>query len=121
MPRPSRDWYWLTYFIFLAVTMLVGVVMLREWRWMEFVDLSIFAVAMTGLFGYAWCIDMLHKTFWKIFFFVQLGWNIAYGFVEPPASVGGEGIPETPLMYFVGAVIIFGPMVYALYKYAFSK
>ena len=120
--KPSRIW-WKVYFAILVLISVPAYISLENRRLWEIIDLLIFVPSMIGLAGFCWRKKLRNQKEWKIFFTVQLVWNLAYAYLIPlHQSVQNQmGTTVSQPMMATLNLIPYIPMVIALYKYGFKQ
>ena len=91
----------------------------RPW---EIIDAVVFAASLLGLYGFVWRKPIATSTFWKIYFFMHVSWNVYYQFFIPIVPKAKEMMGNSlsqPLAALLN-LTFFIPLVIALYLYAFN-
>lgn len=113
---------WKAYFIIILLISILAYIWQGLERFYEFIDIIISALALAGLYGYAWGKALLSDGFWKIFFFVIIIWNILYHyFLPPPPKVAESLNGQSPQSAATIGLIIFIPLFIAVYSYAYRR
>lgn len=111
--------FWKIYFWFLLILVLPGYLQVfsRPWQIIEFIS---FIMAMIGLFAFSWRKKMLTQIFWRVFLPLYTIWHLSCQYflympqTTPYPSLGG-------LSQIILAIIIWLPLVIALYLYGFKR
>lgn len=87
----------------------------------DVINMVSYALALIGAYLFIWNKSFLTKSFWKVFFFVYIGWTIFYNYLIPfPETILGTfGIPQA--LFASLNIIGYIPLYIALYLYAFDK
>ena len=92
-------------------------------RFWEFLDISVTAFCLVGLFGFSWKKGIFSQQFWQSLFWGSIGWFIIYHYFMPIPLQALEHFPPN-LSQKVLATIEFIPLVpfyIALFIYAFKR
>ncbi len=117
---------WKIYFWFLIICTVPTYLWQGFSRYWEVIDAVLMFVAMVGLFAFCWQKRWLSSTFWKIFFGGYVLWNIFQQYILPLPQVVQQtvekdmgGVSQPILATF--NLLIFIPLLIALYLYAFKN
>lgn len=113
---------WKAYFVIILLISLVSYILQGLERFYEFIDIVLLALALTGLYGYAWEKRIFSQGYWKAFFFIMIIWNIIYHyFIIPPAKVTQSLQGQSPQSAATIGLIIFIPLFIAIYNYGYRR
>lgn len=116
-----RSDFWRIYFFFLLLPGTLGYLWINPLRVYDVIDLASYAVAVAGVGLFIWNKSFLTKSFWKVNFFLHIGWTIFYSYLIPlPETIFGTfGMSQALLssLNLIGYI----PLYIALYLYAFDK
>lgn len=86
------------------------------------IDFFILILAILGFFGFYWNKKIFTKVFWKIFFVLNLVWQIFSSFIPLPQELL-ELEANMPPQWLINIIllILFTPLLIALYLYAFKR
>lgn len=117
----GRSDFWRVYFFFLLLPGILGYLWINPLRAYDVIDSVSYAVAVVGAYLYIWNKSFLPKTFWKINFFLHIGWTIFYSYLIPlPETIFGTFGMSQALLSSIN-LIGYIPLFIALYLYAFDK
>jgi len=113
---------WKVYFVIILLISILSYIWQGLERVYEFIDVVIFAIALTGLYGYAWGKNIFSQGYWKIFFFIMILWNIYYHYFIPPPSKVAESLNgQSPQSAATIGLIMFIPLFIAIYSYGYRR
>lgn len=119
----STSYYllWKLFFWLYAASIILAYRSHEYWRIYETIDVMMTAIALFGLFLFAWQKYNRSHNLWRLFLPLLILWNGLYLFVIPlPVEV----LEKYPLSQFALAFPFFIyalPLFYGLYLYAFSQ
>ena len=112
--------------IFFGFVLIQQVIDPENWlNGLDWLDSFLSILSLVGLFGYLYNKRIGQPSFWKIFSYFFVLWNIAYSvyvfFALPGASdlMGIETTVAIVLLLFVNALLI--PLMIGLFKYSYLK
>ena len=115
---------WKIYFFLLLAIAVITYIWQGFARFWGIIDLVIFILAMVGLYAYIWRKELITKIFWKVFFIITIFWNIFYLYILPLPEKVLESFEQSGMSNFTGStlsLILFIPLIVALYLYAFGS
>jgi hypothetical protein len=117
---------WKIYFWALAILLLLGysrILCTGPTVW-EIVDIPISGLAIAGLYGYAYKKQLIHRSFWKGWFFVIILWDIFYNIVLSRVlgmTYRERTFEESELLCLAMNWSILVPVYAALYLYGYRS
>ena len=114
---------WKIYFWILIIIGLLTYPFYGLSRMWEVGDLVVYAISVTGVYGFAWKRKIASDKFWKAFFLIHVSWNVYYSyFVSLPqkvAEIDMGGMPHATMATINW--IPFIPLLIALYFYGYKS
>lgn len=123
MKNTTKTKLWKIYFWVLIVISFPTYLWQGFSRFWEIVDLTLFLIAVCGLFAFIWRKTIFSRLVWKINFFIHVAWNIFYLYILPMPEQVAKITEFSEMSHFfaiTSSLIFYTPLFFALYLYGFK-
>lgn len=112
---------WKIYFWIVLINGAIAYIWYQFSRLWEIIDLPIFVISMVGLYVYIWKKEVFSKNFWKVFFPIQIAWNIFYFYLNSLPEKVQSAYDLSPFIISTITIIFYIPLFLALYRLAYNN
>ncbi len=123
-PHPTNTIWWKLYFCLAAVLTilsLMGMPSLKTFTVFDYVDLILSAIAVVGLYGFAYYQRIGNVVFWRYFFYAALVESVFFSGILPAVGAKRFGQETTIDVYYLLEIALAVLMLVAIYRYAYKR